>query len=394
MLKVDQSPVEKKFVQNPYPFYRKILKEGGVCFWENYNQKAFFSFATINKIFKDKRFGRELPPGIKQTNEKELGNFYRIERNSMLELEGKRHSRLRGLVLRAFTTKNIQRISRDIDSLCYDLLHSIQDKETDLIENYAKQVPVITIARLLGIPEEMSDQLLKWSNTMVAVYQADISEHTKNLANQSSREFYEYIEKYVNERRSKPADDLITHLINAEEDNEKLSFDELISTCILLLNAGHEATVHTIGNGIKALLTNKVECRFLKEKDWQNIVEEILRYDPPLHIFTRFAYENLTIDDIEISHGEKISLVIGASGQDESRWDRPSEFLSNRTPIMHNSFGAGSHFCLGAPLARLEIKLALKNLFENKSHIKILQKPEYADIYHFHGLKSLNVEMH
>ena len=371
MLKVDQSPAEKKFVQNPYVFYRKILKEGGVCFWKNYNQKAFFKFETINKIFKDKRFGRELPQGIEQTYDKELNNFHRIEKNSMLELEGIRHSRLRGLVLRAFTTKNIRRISRDIDTLCHDLLHRIKDKETDLIENYAKQVPVITIARLLGIPEEMSDQLLKWSNTMVAVYQADISEHTKNLANQSSKEFYEYIEKYVNERRSKPADDLITHLINAEEDNEKLSFDELISTCILLLNAGHEATVHTIGNGIKALLTNKVECRFLKDKDWQNIVEEILRYDPPLHIFTRFAYQNLTIDNIEISHGEKISLVIGASGQDESRWDRPSEFISNRPSITHNSFGAGSHFCLGAPLARLEIKLALKNLFEEKRHIKI-----------------------
>ena len=394
MLKVDQSPAEKKFVQNPYVFYREILKEGGVCFWKNYNQKAFFKFETINKIFKDKRFGRELPLGIEQTYDKELNNFYRIEKNSMLELEGIRHSRLRGLVLRAFTTKNIQRISRDIDTLCHDLLHRIKDKETDLIENYAKQVPVITIARLLGIPEEMSDQLLKWSNTMVAVYQADISEHTKILANQSSKEFYEYIEKYVNERRSKPADDLITHLINAEEDNEKLSFDELISTCILLLNAGHEATVHTIGNGIKALLTNKVECRFLKDKDWQNIVEEILRYDPPLHIFTRFAYQNLTIDNIEISHGEKISLVIGASGQDERRWDRPSEFISNRPSIMHNSFGAGSHFCLGAPLARLEIKLALKNLFKDNRHIKILQKPEYADIYHFHGLKSLNVEMH
>ena len=360
MLKVDQSPAEKKFVQNPYVFYREILKEGGVCFWKNYNQKAFFRFETINKIFKDKRFGRELPLGIEQTYDKELNNFYKIEKNSMLELEGIRHSRLRGLVLRAFTTKNIQRISRDIDTLCHDLLHRIKDKETDLIENYAKQVPVITIARLLGIPEEMSDQLLKWSNTMVAVYQADISEHTKSLANQSSKEFYEYIEKYVNERRSKPADDLITHLINAEEDNEKLSFDELISTCILLLNAGHEATVHTIGNGIKALLTNKVECRFLKDKDWQNIVEEILRYDPPLHIFTRFAYQNLTIDNIEISHGEKISLVIGASGQDECRWDRPSEFISNRPSITHNSFGAGSHFCLGAPLARLEIKLALK----------------------------------
>ena len=394
MLEVDQSPVETKFVQNPYVFYREILREGGVCFWKNYNQKAFFKFETINKIFKDKRFGRELPPGIEQTNEKELSNFYRIEKNSMLELEGKRHSRLRGLVLRAFTTKNIQRISKDIDTLCYDLLNRIKDKEIDLIENYAKQVPVITIARLLGIPEEMSDQLLKWSNRMVAVYQADISEKTKSLANQSSREFFEYIEKYVAERRSSPADDLITHLINAKEDNQKLNFDELVSTCILLLNAGHEATVHTIGNGIKALLLNKVDCRFLKEKDWDNIVEEILRYDPPLHIFTRFAYENLNIDNIDITQGEKISLVIGASGHDERRWDNPTEFTPNRRPKNHNSFGAGSHFCLGAPLARLEIKLALKNLFDKKKCIKILQDPEYADIYHFHGLKSLNVEMH
>jgi len=393
MIMVDQPPAETNFVQNPYAFYRDILKRGGVCFWKNYNQKAFFNFNTINQIFKDKRFGRELPPDFKQPNEKNLSDFYRIERNSMLELEGKRHTRLRGLVLRAFTTKNIQKISKDIHTLCTKLLDNINENETDLIESYAKQVPVITIARLLGIPEEMSDQLLKWSNSMVAVYQSSISEEGKDLANQSSKEFFEYIKKYVAERRSKPADDLITHLINAEEDNQKLNFDELVSTCILLLNAGHEATVHTIGNGIKALLLNKVDCRFLKENEWHSIVEEILRYDPPLHIFTRFAYENLIVDDVHIARGEKISLVIGASGHDESRWDKPSEFTPNRRPLTHNSFGAGVHFCLGAPLARLEINLALKNLFDKKRHIKILQKPEYADIYHFHGLKSLNVEM-
>ena len=216
----------------------------------------------------------------------------------------------------------------------------------------------------------------------------------KSKANQSSREFFEYIEKYVAERRYKPADDLITHLIDAEQDNEKLNFDELVSTCILLLNAGHEATVHTIGNGINALLSNKIDCSAFDEKDWHNVVEEILRYDPPLHIFTRFAYENLIVDNIDISQGEKISLVIGASGRDERRWDKPSEFTPNRRPITHNSFGAGAHFCLGAPLARLEINSALRNLFDKKRYIKILQKPEYADIYHFHGIKSLNVEMH
>ena len=269
----------------------------------------------------------------------------------------------------------------------------MNEKESDLIESYAKQVPVITIARLLGVPEEMSDQLLNWSNSMVALYQADISETTRSKANQSSREFFEYIEKYVAERRYKPADDLITHLIDAEQDNEKLNFDELVSTCILLLNAGHEATVHTIGNGINALLSNKIDCGLFNEKDWHNVVEEILRYDPPLHIFTRYAYEDLTIDDIAISHGEKISLVIGASGQDTSRWDSPSEFLPDRRPKTNNSFGAGTHFCLGAPLARLEINLALKNLFSKKRRIELTRKPEYANIYHFHGLKSLNVEM-
>ncbi len=393
MIVVDQSPVEENFVQNPYLFYRQILKSGGVCFWKNYNQKAFFEFSTINKIFKDKRFGRELPAGLNNPNEKNLSDFYRIERNSMLDLEGKKHSRLRGLVLRAFTTKNIKKISKDIDTLCADLLDQMNDNETDLIESYAKQIPVITIARLLGIPEDMSDQLLKWSNSMVAVYQADISEKTKRTANQSSREFFEYIENYVAERRDKPADDLITHLINAEQENEKLNFDELVSTCILLLNAGHEATVHTIGNGIYALLSNKINCHFFEGKHWHNTVEEILRYDPPLHIFSRFAYENLTIDNIDISHGEKISLVIGASGQDTRRWDNPLAFIPNRRTLTNNSFGAGIHFCLGAPLARLEINLALKNLFGRKRRIEILQKPEYANIYHFHGLKSLNVEM-
>ena len=393
MIVVDQPPVEKSFVQNPYLFYRRMQKAGGVCFWKNYDQKAFFNFDTINKVFKDKRFGRELPQSLEQPIEKNLRDFYRVEKNSMLELEGPRHVRLRGLVLRAFTTKNIQKISNDIDTLCANLLDQTNENETDLIESYAKKVPVITIARLLGIPEEMSDQLLKWSNSMVALYQADISEKTKKSANQSSREFFEYIERYVAERRSKPADDLITHLINAEQDNEKLNLDELISTCILLLNAGHEATVHTIGNGINALLTNKIDCRFLKEKDWNTLVEEILRYDPPLHIFTRFAYENLKLDDVDISCGEKISLVIGASGQDERRWHNPSEFIPNRLPITHHSFGAGNHFCLGAPLARLEIHLALKNLFHKKRQIRITRKPDYANIYHFHGLKSLNVEM-
>ena len=153
-------------------------------------------------------------------------------------------------------------------------MDNVYENETDLIESYAKQVPVITIARLLGIPEEMSDQLVDWSNKMVAMYQARLSPNLEKIANKAAKDFFRYIENYACKRKTTPENDLITHLINAEEDSQKLNFDELVSTCILLLNAGHEATVHTIGNGIKALLLNKVDCRFLKENEWHSMVQK------------------------------------------------------------------------------------------------------------------------
>ncbi|MDC3068010.1 cytochrome P450, partial [Paracoccaceae bacterium] len=317
----------------------------------------------------------------------------RIENNSMLELEGERHRRLRGLVLRAFTTKNIQSISHSINKLCSDLVSKFDQDEIDLVERYARQVPVITIARLLGVPEEMSDQILKWSNTMVSMYQADVSEKTRRLADKSSKEFFHYIAQYVNERRLKPGDDLITHLINSEENNKKLNFDELVSTCILLLNAGHEATVHTIGNGIKAILENNINNYYLSDENLPMLIEEILRYDPPLHIFNRYAYVDLVINGISIKKGEKINLVIGASGRDLNRWQSPSKFIPNRVSLANNSFGAGRHFCLGASLARMEVGLALKNLFRNHKNFSTLNTLKYANIYHFHGLESLTVSL-
>tara|TARA_X000001036_G_scaffold238547_1_gene222489 strand:- start:132 stop:1322 length:1191 start_codon:yes stop_codon:yes gene_type:complete len=393
MKKINQSPTDPKFVQNPYQFYQRILEFNEVCFWEDYKFKAFFDFQTINKIFRDKRFGREIPDRLYKLNPKHLDDFFRVEKNSMLELEAPRHTRLRSLVLRAFTTKNIKSLENQIEELCFNLLSKMSSTNVNLIEEYAKKVPVITIANLLGIPEEMSDQLVDWSNKMVTMYQARLSPNLESTANKAARDFFSYIENYVYKRKDTPEDDLITHLINAEQDGSKLNFDELISTCILLLNAGHEATVHTIGNGIKTLLEENIDTKYFLKNHSQSVVEEILRFDPPLHIFTRYAYENIKITDTEIKEGEKIGLIIGASGYDRKIWEQPEKFIPDRKILNNNSFGAGIHFCIGAPLARLEINIAIKCFFEVFQKSNLVEKPQYADIYHFHGLDALKVKL-
>ena len=393
MKKIKQSPTDPKFVQNPYEFYQKILEINEVCFWEDYNFKAFFEFDTINNIFRDKRLGREIPSRLFSPNPNHLDDFYRIEKNSMLELEAPRHTRLRSLVLRAFTAKNIKSLENQIERLCFNLLNKINDTEVDLIEEYAKKVPVITIANLLGVPEEMSDQLADWSNKMVTMYQARLSRDLEIKANGAAKDFFNYIEGYVKKRKNTPENDLITHLINAEQDGSKLSFDELVSTCILLLNAGHEATVHTIGNGIKTIIEENIDPKRFLQTQSQLVVEEILRFDPPLHIFTRYAYENIEINNVEIKEGERIGLIIGASGYDKKRWEKPEKFIPDRKIINNNAFGAGIHFCIGAPLARLEVSIAIKLFFEVFKGSKLSEKPQYADIYHFHGLEALKVNL-
>ncbi len=393
MKKIKQSPTDPKFVQNPYKFYQRILESNEACFWEDYKFKAFFDFETINKIFRDKRFGREVPSTLFKTTPKHLNDFYRIEKNSMLELEAPRHTRLRSLVLRAFTTKNIKSLETQIEELCFKLLNKMNANEVDLIEEYAKKVPVITIANLLGVPEEMSDQLVDWSNKMVTMYQARLSPNLEKIANKAAKDFFRYIENYACKRKTTPENDLITHLINAEQDGLKLNLEELVSTCILLLNAGHEATVHTIGNGIKTLLEQNIDTKHFLKKHTHSVVEEILRYDPPLHIFTRYAYENVKITNTVIKKGEKVGLIIGASGYDKKKWDQPDKFIPDRKILNNNSFGAGIHFCIGAPLARLEINIAIKCFFEAFQRSRLSEKPQYADIYHFHGLDTLKVDL-
>ncbi len=392
--KVAQSPTNDGFVQNPYPFYETCLAKGGKVFWEDYNMVSLFKYDDVSNILKDRRFGRECPEEKKQDHRKELAAFYELEDHSMLQLEPPKHTRLRGLVLRAFTSRKVNSMAAEIETLCAQLMQNFSSSHINILNEYANKIPVIIIARLLGVPEEMSAQLLRWSNDMVMMYQARRTEEHEKRATKASKEFSAFMRGYVDERRSKPKDDLITHLISAEENGEKLTTDELITTCILLLNAGHEATVHSLGNGIKVLLENKkITIDWQSEIKINQLIEEILRFDPPLHIFTRYAYDQIDIGDYTLKKGDEVALVLGATGRDKTLWSDPEYFDPNRIIKKNTAFGGGIHFCVGAALARLEMQIALPMLFTKYPKMELAEKPRYADVYHFHGLEKLLVNL-
>ena len=391
---VTQSPTDAGFVQNPYPFYSKMREQGGICYWNDYKMVAVFDHKTVSALLKDRRFGRENRSPSVSDVPPHLRPFYDVEAHSMLELEPPRHTRLRGFVLRAFTSRRIDSFEPDITTLCHHLIDNFDGDEIDLLPNYASKIPVIIIARLLGVPEEMADQLLIWSNDMVMMYQARRSRALEDQAVASTVAFVDFMREYIENRRQQPGDDLITHLIAAEEDGARLSTDEMISTCILLLNAGHEATVHTLGNGIKCVIENGYDKSiFATDKRAETAVEEILRFDPPLHMFTRYAYEPCQIGPFQIKTGDEVALMLGSSGRDGSVWSHPNHFDPTRKIVKNTAFGGGIHFCVGAPLARLELRIALRALFERCPNLRLAEAPRYADVYHFHGLKSLKARL-
>jgi cytochrome P450 len=384
-----QSPTDPAFVQDPYPFYDRARATGDLFFWEDYSLPMAVSHRAVSAILKDRRLGREPiePPAFPD----HVAAFYAVEAHSMLELEPPRHTRLRGLVLRAFTNRRIKALGPEIEALCHSLIDAFPKGEVDLLPAYAQRVPVIVIARLLGVPETMSDQLLAWSNAMVGMYQARRTRAMEDAAARAAADFAAFMRTYVEERRSRPADDLITHLIAAESEGEKLTTDELITTCILLLNAGHEATVHTMGNGVKALLESGTPPEALAPDRIEGTVEEILRFDPPLHLFTRHVYEEVELFGHRFRRGDQVGCLLAAANRDPAVWPDPARFDPSRPVQTNVAFGAGLHFCVGAPLARLELQIALPALFQRLPALALAGRPAYANLYHFHGLESLKV---
>jgi cytochrome P450 len=395
-------PREPAFYRDPYAFYDAVHAHAPTFYWENYGHWCFVRFKEVNGLLRDKRFGRQI---LHLMTRDQLGMappkphvaaFDQTEKFSLLTLEPPDHTRLRGLVNRAFVSRNVEQLRPRIERLAHELIDGFAaDGEVELLRAFAAPLPAVVIAEMIGLPADMAPQLLDWSNRMVAMYMFGVTEENEHDANRASIAFMDYLRRVIAERRRQPREDLLTHMLTSEVEGQKLSEEEVISTTILLLNAGHEATVHTTGNGVAAILQSGLDPRALFATDDQTAatVEECLRYDAPLHMFTRYALQDVTLEDGQsFRRGEVIGLMLGAANRDPTRFADANRFDPFRTDGQNVSFGAGIHFCIGAPLARIELQVAMRVLFERLPGLRLRAEPVAKNVYHFHGLERLEVE--
>ena len=394
------NPRDRAFFQDPYAFYRDAHAVSPSFFWEDYGRWCFGGFGEVSALLRDKRFGRQI---LHVATREQLGlpepkpylaAFDQTEKYSLLNLEPPAHTRLRALVNRAFVSRHVEQLRPRIERLANELIDGFAgDGEVELLKAYAAPIPAIVIAEMLGLPAEMAMQLVDWSNRMVTMYMFAVTRETELDANQASAEFMAYLSGVIAERRKQPQEDLLTHMITAEVDGQKLSDDEIMSTAILLLNAGHEATVHTTGNAAKTILQSGLDPKalFASEAQTAATVEECLRYDAPLHMFTRYALGDIEFGGRRFKLGDTIGLMLAAANRDPLRFADADRFDPMRGDGANVSFGAGIHFCIGAPLARIELQVALRVLFERLPRLRLAAEPRYSDTYHFHGLERLDV---
>lgn len=396
-LSVSQDPHDPAFVQDPYGFYAEMHAASPVFFWEEYGMWCASGYDQVNALLRDRRLGRENRWGAPLNpaeGRDHLTDFDRIESGSLLEREPPAHTRLRTLVNRAFVSRSVERLRPRIATLANALLDALPAGQAfDLLPAYATPIPLTVICELLGVPVDRGDDLLAWSHAMCEMYVPHRSRETEERANHASAAFGAFLTNHIDEHRHNGADDLLSALIAVRDTGEKLSDAELISTCVLLLNAGHEATVHQTGNAVKTILDQGGDPRrFFETPEMAAAsIEETLRFDAPLHMFTRYAYEPFDLGPVTLRAGEQVALLLGAANRDPAAFEAAHEFQPGRPDQKNVTFGAGLHFCIGAPLARLELQESLTVLFFRYPDLGIQQPPLYRDSYHFHGLESLIV---
>ena len=371
-------------------------------FWHEASQLWFFTtHADVERLLRDRRFGRSilhilsreeigLPP-----ERSDLEPFTKLGAHSMFDKEPPDHTRLKALVHKVFTPRRVEQLRGQIQAITDDLLDRAEAQgQFDLLADFATPLPVTVIAELLGVPESDRHWLRPWSQAIVAMYELDHTPAQEQAAVQASLEFADYLRHLAQVRRDDPRDDLITALVLVEEAGDRLTEDELISTCVLLLNAGHEATVNVIGNGMLALLHHPHQLERLRSdlSLVNSTVEEMMRYDTPLQLFRRWVLEDVIYEGVELQQGMEIGLMFGAANRDPAVFDQPDTFDITRQPNPHIAFGGGVHYCLGAPLARLELQIAVKTLIERFPALRIDgPDPVYRPAYVIRGLQSFPV---
>ena len=383
---------DPEFIRNPYPVLAELRALAKPVWHESMQLWLAATHADASAVLRSKTLGRIFTP---HEPDDLWETFNWLHADSIMENEGSKHTRLRTLVSKAFNRSQIERLAPRIDSIITELLDVCHDKkEFDLLADFAEPLPVRVIAELLGVSRSDENHLRPWSQAIVKMYEFDVTPDEEAHAEKASREFADMITDMVEHRKAKPTSDLVSELAQVEDSGERLTLRELIATCVLLLNAGHEASVNAFGNGFVAALNDGEASTLLRTQPRsiaETAVEEFLRFDAPLQLFERTAMSDTEINGVVIKSGEKIAALLGSANRDEKVFDNPDTFNVSRTPNSHIAFGGGIHFCLGAPLARLEMNRSLPALFERFPSISIREIPEQRETFVLRGYKKILV---
>jgi cytochrome P450 len=390
-------PEEIGFIANPSPVYDELRRAGWIHYDERTDHWLITRHADVNALLRDRRFGRTY---LHVGTHEEMGRqpepelqapFWHVIRNGMLDREPPDHTRLRGLVS---TPRRVAEMRETIQDIVDGLVDDAQAQGAfDLLATVLEPLPVTVIAELLGIPEGDRHLLRPWSAEICLMYELNPSEDYARRATRASIEFGDYLADLSRARRASPGSDLISALTQVVVEGDRLTEDELVGTCVLLLNAGHEASVNGSGNGWWALFRNPDELARLRADPGllPTAVEELLRYDTPLQLFERWVLEDAEICGVPVSKGAELGLLFGSSNRDPDVFHDPDRLDLGRDPNPHITFGAGIHFCLGAPLARQEMQIAFETILRRMPRLHLLEEPEWKPTYIIRGLTSLRV---
>ncbi|MFD1660351.1 cytochrome P450 [Streptomyces caeni] len=395
-------PWDPAFVADPYPAYAELRARGRVHYYEPSDQWLVPHHADVSALLRDRRlgrtyrhrfthedFGRSAPPP-------EHEPFHTLNDHGMLDLEPPDHTRIRRLVSKAFTPRTVERLGPYARALAGDLASRLAEAGGgDLLTDVAEPLPVAVIAEMLGIPEADRAPLRPWSADICGMYELNPSEEAARKAVRASVEFSAYLRELIEERRRRPGQDLISGLIAAHDEGDRLTEQEMVSTCVLLLNAGHEATVNATVNGWWALLRHPDRLAALRADHSlvPSAVEELMRYDTPLQLFERWVLDEIEIDGTVIPRGAEIAMLFGSANHDPAVFDAPERLDLARRDNPHISFSAGIHYCIGAPLARIELTASMTALLERAPTLRLAAEPERKPNFVIRGLKGLEVEI-
>lgn len=399
----DFNPFAPEFKANPYPFYDMLRSNAPLFYWQQWNMWFVTDYTVSTALLKDNRLGHEL---LSVMTREELGwteppasqmPLVEMQSSWMLFRDPPTHTRLRMLVHKAFTPRMIEQLRARIQSVTDSLLDAAQASgKLDIVADLAVPLPVMVIADMLGVPESDRELFRGWSRELAYTLELTDSAEIYEMGARATVSFSEYLRDLANARRKQPQADLMSALVAAEDAGDKLTEQELISTCILLLVAGHETTTNLIGNGMFALLRNPDQLAKLRDNPalGKTAIEELLRYDSPVQMTSRAALQDVEFNGQHIRKGTQVSFMLGAANHDPAQFEQPGTLDITRDPNPHLSFSNGIHYCLGAPLARLEGQIAIQTLLQRAPELTLLnENPTYRETWVLRGLESLPVSL-